>query len=76
VTYPLQPAILDLKRIEISAGPQNAVNLCKCPILQLSGTQMVQHKHRNRRRKALISEGQSRGVALYHGWIYSSLALG
>ena len=63
----MHPSILNLKREEHSAGLKYSLNFCKCAILLLARSQVMEHKNRNRRRKSPFRERQRCRIALNHG---------
>jgi len=60
----MQQPVRYIQREENSSGPQHAEYFPERPLLLAARSQMMQHQHRNRPRKTLLREWQSRSVTL------------
>jgi hypothetical protein len=64
VNRPMQQPVRYIYREENPSGPQNAEYFPERAFLLAARSQMMQHQHRNRRRKTFLRERQSRSVTL------------
>src|SRR5205085_11391908 len=61
----LEPAVRNVKGVEMPAGPQDASNFRERAILRFAGGQVMQHQHRDDRGKSFTGERQHRGITLH-----------
>src|SRR6266446_5095089 len=72
------PAVVNLANIDAGVTGTNVLRMCparckhsrnlrKRPVLQIAGTQMMEHQDRNRRRKCAVRKRQCRSIPLNYG---------